>query len=127
VQPPSSEDPRSRPPYDCSSAPPRRPPLLAVATRLYAGEGFDCPALDTLFLAVPVAVKARLVQYAGPILRPYPGKSTAEEHDYHDVATGVLASSLAERARAGVRRPAPGSGDGRRRACFAGPVRRRRP
>ncbi|MGI8681143.1 MAG: TOTE conflict system archaeo-eukaryotic primase domain-containing protein [Mycobacteriales bacterium] len=74
------------------------PPLLVVATGPYIGEGFDCPALDTLFLAAPVAFKGRLVQYAGRILRSYPGKATAEIHDYHDVATGVLASSLAKRA-----------------------------
>ncbi len=74
------------------------PPLLVVATGPYAGEGFDCPALDTLFLAVPIAFKGRLVQYAGRILRPYPGKTTAEIHDYHDAATGVLASSLTKRA-----------------------------
>ena len=73
-------------------------PLLVVATGPYIGEGFDCPALDTLFLAAPVAFKGRLVQYAGRILRPHPGKSTAEVHDYHDTATGVLASSLAKRA-----------------------------
>lgn len=77
---------------------PGGPPLLAVATGPYAGEGFDCPALDTLFLAAPVSYKGRLVQYAGRILRPYDGKSTAEVHDYHDEFTGVLASSLAKRA-----------------------------
>ena len=73
-------------------------PLLVVATGPYAGEGFDCPVLDTLFLAAPVAHKGRLVQYAGRILRPYPGKKTAEIHAYYDIATGVLASSLAKRA-----------------------------
>jgi superfamily II DNA or RNA helicase len=73
-------------------------PLLAVATGPYAGEGFDCPPLDTLFLAAPVASKGRLLQYAGRILRPYDGKATAEVHDYHDEHTGVLASSLAKRA-----------------------------
>jgi superfamily II DNA or RNA helicase len=77
---------------------PGGPPLLAVATGSYAGEGFDCPPLDTLFLAAPVAHKGRLHQYAGRILRPYPGKATAEAHDYHDELTGVLASSLAKRA-----------------------------
>ena len=77
---------------------PGSPPLLIVATGPYAGEGFDCPALDTLFLAAPIAFKGRLVQYAGRILRAYPGKTTAEIHDYHDTATGVLAASLAKRA-----------------------------
>ena len=50
------------------------------------------------YLAAPIAFKGRLVQYAGRILRPHPGKTTAEVHDYHDTATGVLASSLAKRA-----------------------------
>ncbi|HUZ56679.1 MAG TPA: DEAD/DEAH box helicase family protein [Streptosporangiaceae bacterium] len=77
---------------------PDGPPLLAVATGPYAGEGFDCPPLDTLFLAAPVANKGSLLQYAGRILRPYDGKATAEVHDYHDELTGVLASSLAKRA-----------------------------
>jgi hypothetical protein len=73
-------------------------PLLVVATGPYAGEGFDCPALDALFLAAPVRLKRRLVQYAGRILRPYPGKETAEVHDYHDAGTGVLAATLVGRA-----------------------------
>jgi superfamily II DNA or RNA helicase len=73
-------------------------PLLAVATGPFVGEGFDCPALDTLFLAAPIAFKGRLVQYVGRVLRTHPGKKTAEVHDYHDINTGVLASSLAKRA-----------------------------
>lgn len=79
-------------------APDGKTPLLAVATGPFVGEGLDCPALDTLFLAAPIAFKGRLVQYAGRILRPYPGKDTAEVHDYHDASVGVLAASLAKRA-----------------------------
>jgi superfamily II DNA or RNA helicase len=81
-------------------------PLLVVATGPYVSEGFDCPALGTLFLAAPIRWKGRLVQYARRILRPYPGQETAEVHDYHDVGTGVLASTLAGRAPA---TPASGS------------------
>lgn len=78
-------------------------PLLVVATGPFVGEGFDCPALDTLFLAAPIAFKGRLEQYVGRILRPHPGKNTAEVHDYHDVHTGVLVSSLNKRAPGYVR------------------------
>ncbi len=78
-------------------------PLLAVATASYIGEGFDCPALDTLFLTAPIAFKGPLEQYVGRILRVHPGKETAEVHDYHDARTGVLASSLAKRAPGYVR------------------------
>ncbi len=74
-------------------------PLLVVATGPYVGEGFDCPALDTLFLAAPISFSGRLVQYAGRILRPWPGKETAEVHDYVDSEVPILASSLSKRAR----------------------------
>ena len=73
-------------------------PLLVVATGHLVGEGFDCPALDTLFLAGPVSFRGRLVQYAGRILRAHPGKQTAEVHDYHDVELPVLAAALTKRA-----------------------------
>ena len=71
---------------------------VGAATGPFIGEGFDCPALDTLFLAAPVGYKGSIVQWAGPILRSFPGKTTAEIHDYHDVHTPVLTASLARRA-----------------------------
>jgi superfamily II DNA or RNA helicase len=77
---------------------PGGPPLLVVATGPYAGEGFDCPALDTLFLAAPVANKGSLTQYVGRILRSHENKTAAEVHDYLDERTGVLAAMLAKRA-----------------------------
>jgi superfamily II DNA or RNA helicase len=77
---------------------PGGPPLLVVATGPYADEGFDCPALDTLFLATPVANKGSLTQCVGRILRSHENKTTAEVHDYLDERTGVLAAMLAKRA-----------------------------
>lgn len=73
-------------------------PLLIIGTSSFIGEGFDCPALDTLFLAAPITFKNRLVQYVGRITRPHPTKTTATVHDYHDELTPVLASSLRKRA-----------------------------
>lgn len=77
---------------------PAGPPLLAVAIGSYLGEGFDWPALDTLFLVAPIALNGRLVQCVGRIIRPHPGKDSARVHDYHDVHVPVLAHSLNRRA-----------------------------
>jgi superfamily II DNA or RNA helicase len=73
--------------------------LVLVATGQYLGEGFDCPQLDTLFLAFPVAFKGKLVQYTGRLLRPYPGKRTATVYDYADSDVPVLAAMHAKRLR----------------------------
>jgi superfamily II DNA or RNA helicase len=78
-------------------------PLLVVATGPYVGEGPDCPRLDALFLAAPIAFKGRVVQYAGRILCTWPGKELAEVHDYVDEPVPVLASSLPKRMKATVR------------------------
>ena len=61
--------------------------VLVIGTTPFIGEGFDAPALDTLFLAAPVSYDGLLVQCAGRVIRAAPGKDTAEVHDYHDPAT----------------------------------------
>jgi superfamily II DNA or RNA helicase len=71
--------------------------VLVIGTTPFIGEGFDAPALDTLFLAAPVSYDGLLVQCAGRVVRTAPGKDTAEVHDYHDRATPILASSLKRR------------------------------
>ena len=54
--------------------------------------GFDCPPLDTLFLAAPVTFKGRLIQYASRILRPCDGKTTAEIRMSCAIAAGPARS-----------------------------------
>ncbi len=59
--------------------------LRAVtATCSLVGEGFDCPALDRLFLATPVSWAGRVRQYVGRIARTAPGKVDAVVTDYAD-------------------------------------------
>lgn len=66
-------------------------PVVLIATGSYLGEGFDWPALDTLFLAFPIAWKGRVVQYVGRLLRGHDGKHDVEVHDYVDSQVPVLA------------------------------------
>lgn len=65
-------------------------PVAVVATGQYVGEGFDCPPLDTLFVAFPISSKGKIVQYVGRVLRPFDGKHTVTVHDYHDAEVPVL-------------------------------------
>ena len=71
--------------------------VLVIGTTPYIGEGFDAPALDTLFLAAPISFDGLLVQCVGRIVRAAPDKDVAEVHDYHDVAVPLLAGSLRRR------------------------------
>jgi superfamily II DNA or RNA helicase len=71
--------------------------VLVIGTTPFIGEGFDAPALDTLFLAGPISYDGLLVQCAGRVIRTAPGKDVAEVHDYHDPATPIIAVSLQRR------------------------------
>ena len=64
--------------------------FVIVATGKYAGEGFDFPRLDTLFLAMPVAWKGKVAQYTGRLHRLYEGKKDVVVYDYVDVNIPVL-------------------------------------
>ncbi|WP_376766841.1 DEAD/DEAH box helicase [Microlunatus parietis] len=70
---------------------------LVVGTTPFIGEGFDVPALDTLFLAAPISFDGLLLQCAGRVVRSAPGKTLAEVHDYHDHLAPMLAVSLRRR------------------------------
>jgi len=63
---------------------------VVVATGKYVGEGFDLPRLDTLFLAMPIAWKGSLAQYAGRIHRESDGKTQVTIHDYVDCRLPML-------------------------------------
>lgn len=69
---------------------PKSENLVIVATGKYVGEGFDEPRLDTLFLAMPIAWKGTLAQYAGRLHRNYDGKQEVSVYDYADIFMPML-------------------------------------
>jgi superfamily II DNA or RNA helicase len=75
-------------------------PFVLVATDKVAGEGFDLPQLDTLFLTVPISFKGRVVQQLGRVTRlnretPLP----AQVHDYHDSQVPLFDRMFRKRQR----------------------------
>ncbi|WP_005033209.1 TOTE conflict system archaeo-eukaryotic primase domain-containing protein [Holophaga foetida] len=74
-------------------------PRLILATGRYIGEGFDDARLDTLFMAMPIAWKGTLVQYAGRLHRLHPGKEEVRIYDYLDDALAVFRKMFVKRMR----------------------------
>jgi superfamily II DNA or RNA helicase len=78
---------------------PKESSVVVVATGKFVGEGFDEPRLDTLFLAMPVAWKGIVQQYAGRLHRLYENKSEVQIYDYVDVHVGILEKMYHKRLR----------------------------
>jgi len=72
---------------------------VVVATGKYIGEGFDLPRLDTLFLAMPIAWKGSLAQYAGRIQRESEGKDKVTIFDYVDISLPMLERMFRKREK----------------------------
>lgn len=75
------------------------PAVVIIATGRFAGEGFDEPRLDTLFLAMPISWRGTLQQYAGRLHRRRTGKIRVVIHDYVDTGSPVLARMYERRIR----------------------------
>ena len=78
---------------------PRDEERVIVATGRFAGEGFDDPRLDTLFLALPVSWKGTLIQYAGRLHRHLPDKTEVRIYDYVDAGVPLLEAMFRKRLR----------------------------
>lgn len=75
-------------------------PRVILATGRYIGEGFDDPRLDTLMLAMPIAWRGTMTQYAGRLHRYHDAKHEIRILDYVDHEIPVLRRMFAKRQRA---------------------------
>ncbi len=71
---------------------------VILATGRLAGEGFDLPRLDTLFLAAPVSWRSVIQQYVGRLHRLHPDKQEVIVYDYVDPEVPQLARMYQHRA-----------------------------
>jgi len=79
---------------DCSD---KNIPYCIFSTGSLIGEGFDLPELDTLFLAMPISFKGRVIQYAGRLHRNFQGKDEIIIYDYVDSSSGLTISMFKKR------------------------------
>lgn len=73
--------------------------FVLVATGSYIGEGFDEARLDTLFLAMPIAWKGTLQQYAGRLHRFSEHKKDVQIYDYVDIHVRMLEKMYGKRLK----------------------------
>lgn len=78
---------------------PQTESMIILATGKYAGEGFDEPRLDTLFLAMPISWSGTLSQYVGRLHRECAGKSSVMIYDYADIHVHMLENMYKKRLR----------------------------
>lgn len=83
---------------------PQTESMIILATGKYAGEGFDEPRLDTLFLAMPISWSGTLSQYVGRLHRDYKGKSSVTIYDYADIHVRMLENMYKKRLRGYAKR-----------------------
>ncbi|APD11537.1 hypothetical protein UC34_25010 (plasmid) [Pandoraea vervacti] len=79
-------------------------PRVVLTTGRLVGEGFDHPALDTLVLAMPIAWKGILQQYAGRLHREHAGRTGVRVLDYVDGGHSTLLRMWEKRQRGRPRR-----------------------
>lgn len=73
--------------------------MVILATGAYIGEGFDEIRLDTLFIAMPISFKGKVVQYAGRLHRKYHSKKSIRIYDYVDEGCSMLARMYKRRLK----------------------------
>ncbi len=62
--------------------------------------GFDDPRLNTLFIAMPIAFKGKVIQYAGRLHRKHHAKTDIRIYDYVDEKVSALAAMYKKRLKA---------------------------
>jgi superfamily II DNA or RNA helicase len=72
---------------------------VLVSTPAMVGEGFDLPAIETVFLTVPNGNVAKTTQVLGRALRPHAGKLAGRIVDFVDAEVSLLANQYKRRAR----------------------------